>query len=177
MKQQTPTPTSPPTPQKGRSRAKEERRYFPIFDFGEGGGGGVKFLFIYCRFKVFVRSRSNLHVQVLCLRRGEIGAPAEKLFKAMTKNTNKRKTHMVLTLGLEHEQQWGEARAFNVVLTLPSYNILLQVTNYTFSNAKGSVKNYLKCLLCLVGQQSSPTGSEARNSGYHGNWNLGNERQ
>ena len=126
---------------------------------------------------MFVRSRSNLHVQVLCLRRGEIGAPAEKLFKAMTKNTNKRKTHMVLTLGLEHEPQWGEARAFNVVLTLPSYNILLQVTNYTFSNAKGSVKNYMKCLLCLVGQQSSPTGSEARNSGYHGNWNLGNERQ
>ena len=35
----------------------------------------------------------------------------------------------------------------------------------------------MKCVFCLVGQQSSPTGSEARNSGYHGNWNLGNERQ
>lgn len=35
----------------------------------------------------------------------------------------------------------------------------------------------MKCVFCLVGQQSSPTGSEARNSGYHRNWNLGNERQ
>lgn len=62
------------------------------FDFG---GGGLNFPFSYCRFKVFVLSRSKLHVQVLFLRRGEIGAPAEKLLKAMTKNTNKLKTHGV----------------------------------------------------------------------------------
>ena len=85
---------------------------------------------------MFVRSRSNLNVQVLFLRREKIGAPAEKLLKAMTKNTNKLKKHMVLQESLwllgvdvgtcnEHKQQWREARAFNIVLTLPSYNIPL----------------------------------------------------
>ena len=53
------------------------------------GERGLHFPFSYCRFKVLVLSRSKLHVQVLFLRRGEIGAPAEKLLKAMTKNTNK----------------------------------------------------------------------------------------
>ena len=43
-----------------------------------------------------MRSRSNLNVQVLFLRREKIGAPAEKLLKAMTTNTNKLKKHMVL---------------------------------------------------------------------------------
>ena len=103
-----PPPPHPPPPPKKKTKIKPRERKNALFSHLWFRWRGLKFPFIYCRFKVFVRSRSNLNVQVLFLRREKIGAPAEKLLKAMTKNTNSRniwccKSHYgswVLTLGL-----------------------------------------------------------------------------